>query len=187
MAIFDDDQFVADCLEALAASEPAGAVRSAMERAMADPSALAERFSVPVDADDDGILFRSPEILVTCAIFPKGFVTGIHDHATAAIIGVWAGHEDNLLYRPTPTGIESRGGQRVETGEVLSLGVDDIHDVHAPATSWSGALHVYLADIVTEDRHEWATPDSSATPFDGAKAERRWLEAAESTGLVNRP
>ena len=84
MPMFDIDGFVAVCLEALTDADPAGAVGEAMERAMAQPRALAARFPVPVDADDDGILYRSPEVFIACAIFPKGFATGIHNHATQA-------------------------------------------------------------------------------------------------------
>jgi predicted metal-dependent enzyme (double-stranded beta helix superfamily) len=185
MAIFDIDGFVAECLEALTDAEPVGAVEEAMERAMARPHALADRFPVPVDADDDGILYRSSELFIACAMFPKGFATGIHSHATPAIIGVWAGHEDNQLYRRAGEGIVSCGTRRVDTGGVLSLGPDAIHDVHTPATRWSGALHVYLADLTALDRDEWTDPEGPASRFDGAELERRWLETAQSTGLVS--
>jgi len=134
--------------------------------------------------DDDGILYRSPEVFIACATFPRGFATGIHNHATQAIIGVWAGHEDNRLYQSVGEGIVSCGTRRVDTGGVLSLAPDAIHDVHAPAARWSGALHVYLADITALDRDEWLDPGGRATRFDGVELERRWMAAAESTGLV---
>jgi len=186
MATFDIDGFVSECLEALTDADPVGAAQEAMERAMAPTHALTARFPVPVDADDDGILYRSPAVFIACAMFPMGFATGIHSHATQAIIGVWAGHEDHRLYQRAHEGIVSCGTRRVDTGGVLSLGPDAIHDVHAPATHWSGALHVYLADLAALDRDEWTDPEGPATPFDGAELERRWLEAAVSTGLVAR-
>jgi predicted metal-dependent enzyme (double-stranded beta helix superfamily) len=192
MGPFDVDGFVAECLEAVTGADPVGAVREAMARAMRRPQALVDRFPVPTDADDDGVLHRSPELFVACAVFPRGFTTGIHDHATPAIIGVWGGHEDNLLYRfppdrpgrPRAEGLESSGARRVDTGEVLVLGPETIHDVHAPTGRWSGALHVYLADLPTLERHSWRDPAADAAPFDGADLERRWQETAATTGLV---
>jgi len=41
-----------------------------------------------------------------------------------------------------------------------------------------------LADITALDRDEWLDPGRPATRFDGVELERRWLDAAESTGLV---
>jgi len=56
MPMFDIDGFVAECLEALTDDDPAGVVEEAMERPIARPRALADRFPISVDADDDGIL-----------------------------------------------------------------------------------------------------------------------------------
>lgn len=67
---------------------------------------------------------------------------------------------------------------------MLVLDAGAIHDVHAPATTWSAALHVYLGDLVAIERSSWATADGSAVPFDGADLEDRWLEAAARTGIV---
>src|SRR5579862_7962499 len=88
---FDAEAFVASCLEASRTGDAVSALRLQVERAIADPAALANRFPVPVDPDDDGILHRSADLLITCAIFPRGFATGIHDHSVPAVIGLWAG------------------------------------------------------------------------------------------------
>jgi predicted metal-dependent enzyme (double-stranded beta helix superfamily) len=101
-------------------------------------------------------------------MFPPGFVTGIHDHSAPAVIGVWARHEDNWLYRHAGERIEALDPRRVETGSVLLLGESAIHDVHAPGDGWSGALHVYLGDILNADRSSWPDPGAPAHPFDGA-------------------
>ncbi len=187
MTLFDSDGFVARCLEASKAADPVSALRVQVARAIAEPVAVERRFPVPVDPDDDGILHRSTDLLITCAIFPRGFATGIHDHSVPAIIGLWAGSEENRLFRRTPTGIEMTGKQRVRCGEVIVLEADAIHDVRVSAAGWSGGLHVYLGDILEADRSEWADAASTATRFDPKDQERRWTVAAESTGLLARP
>jgi len=181
---FDVDRFVADCLDAAATDDPVPALRDLMERAVSNPQALRDRFPVPVDPHDDGILHHSSGLFVSSGIFPRGFETGLHDHSVPAIIGVWARHEDNLLYRRTNGGLEADGHRRVETGSVLVLDADAVHDVHAPADGWSGALHVYLGDLLAVDRSSWADPTGRPIPFDGADLERRWSTAAASTGLT---
>ena len=186
MALFDGDRFVADCVAAAAGDEPLAAVRELVERAVSDPGALQRRFPVPVDPDDDGILHRSAGLFVTCAVFPRGFVTGIHDHGVPAVIGGYAGRELNHLFESTASGLRRVATREVGSGDVLVLDTDAIHDVHVAGGSPSGALHVYLGDILARPRREWHDEAAPPSPFDGADLERRWTAAAEATGLLAR-
>ena len=183
MTGFDADEFVHACLACLQESDPLAAVTEVVARAVSDPAALAAAFPVPIDPDDDGIIHRSADLYVTQVVFPKGFRTGVHDHTIPAVIGVWGGYEDNRVY-PTRDGklLEGRV-HRVEPGQVLTLGADDAHDVHAPDGSWSAAVHVYLGDLIALDRGLWTSLDGERGRYDGDEQERRWTEAAKATGL----
>jgi predicted metal-dependent enzyme (double-stranded beta helix superfamily) len=181
---FDLDAFIASCVTASAENEPVAALREIVERAIGDPGGLDAAFPVPVDPSDDGVLFSSANLFVAQGLFPRGFATGIHDHTVAAIIGPWAGYEDNHLFRRTVAGIELTEVRRVHAGEVLVLEADAIHDVHAPSRAWTAALHVYLGDITTLDRSSWTRVDALPSPLVGADMEARWMAAARATGLV---
>jgi predicted metal-dependent enzyme (double-stranded beta helix superfamily) len=181
---FDTDQFVHDCLVASKEPDATLALRELVERAVSSPHQLDQMFPVPLDPDEDGIIYRSPELTVTTAIFPKGFTTGIHNHLMAAVIGVWSGIEDNFLFSPQQHGVSPRGSQRVLAGDVIVLDALDIHDVHVPSASWSCALHVYLGDLIAAPRSAWTNEESSETPFDGEKLRAHWLEVARETGLT---
>ena len=184
MTAFDLDTFIASCVAASADIEPVAALREIVERAIRDPDGLDAAFPVPVDPSDDGVLFSSANLFVAQGLFPRGFATGIHDHTVAAIIGTWAGYEDNHLFRRTAIGIEPTEVRRVHAGEVLILDANAIHDVHAPSRTWSAALHVYLGDVTNLERSSWADVDASSSPFVGADMEARWMTAATATGLV---
>ena len=181
---FDLDAFISSCVAAREEIEPVAALRDIVERAVSDPGGLDAAFPVPVDPSDDGVLYSSATLFVAQGLFPRGFSTGIHDHTVSAVIGTWAGYEDNHLFRRTASGIERIEVHRVLPGEVLVLDAHAIHDVHAPSTTWSAALHVYLGDITARKRSSWADEDASAFPFDGVDMEARWMEAATATGLV---
>lgn len=187
MVAFDPDRFVSRCVEALAESAPLAAAAEVVAEAVADPRAFAGVVDLPLDPDDDGILFRSPELMIVHVVFPSGFRTGAHDHRVPAVIGTWSGHEDNLLYSRTGSGIELREVRRVESGEVLVLDTGAIHDVHAPASSWTAGIHVYLGDLAAEPRSAWPDPGKVEVPCDADDMERRWLEQAIATGLVAAP
>ena len=181
---FDHDEFVNACLAAIGEDDPIGAVREVVERAVSDPASIARTYEVPLDPDNEGILHRSSDLFITQVVFPRGFCTGLHDHTIPAIIGVWGGYEDNLVYRTDGARVLD-GGQRhrVEPGQVLTLGAKDAHDVHAPDGGWSGALHVYLGDLISLERGAWETVDGERGIYDGAEQERRWTEVGKATGL----
>jgi predicted metal-dependent enzyme (double-stranded beta helix superfamily) len=181
---FDADGFVAACLGALADSEPLLAIEEVVRTAVAEPGSFADAVQLPLDPDDDGILHQSAEVTIVHVVFPSAFTTGLHDHRMPAVIGTWAGYEDNLLYRRTPIGLEHRGTRRLEPRDVLVLGEDDIHDVHAPTGTWTAGLHVYLGDLMAVPRSSWTRPAAPETSFDGADMEQRWLECAIAAGLV---
>ncbi len=187
MGPFDSDAFVQSCIDALAESDPAGAIGELIERAVSEPRSLELACPVPVDLSDDGVMHLSKEILVCHAIFPRRFQTGIHNHSVGAIIGVWSGYEDNYLFEETGSGLRPLGPHRVETGQILVLGADAIHDVHTPPTTWSAALHVYLGDISTAPRNVWASVDSPPSEFNGEQQERHRAEGALATGLTVEP
>lgn len=184
MAMFDSDAFVDSCQIALLGVDPRNEIRELVERAISFPQHLDQLFPVPLDPDEDGIIFRSSELTVTSAIFPRGFTTGIHNHTMAAVIGVWSGIEDNHLYAPREHGVTATGTKRVVAGEVLVLTDSDIHDVQVPNSSWSCALHVYLGDLIASQRNGWASNDSPKELFDADQLRRRWLEVSRDTGLT---
>ena len=167
MRRFDPDRFVEACISASEDSDPLSAVRDVVLRAVSEPGALDTAFPVPLaDDEDDGVLYRAADLLVASAIFPPRFCTGIHEHRVPAVIGVWAGHENNHLFERSHRGLRSLGVQRVDVGEALTLSADAIHDVHTAETSHSAALHVYLGDITAIPRSYWDDADSEPVPFD---------------------
>jgi len=182
---FDAGLFVKSCVIAAADSEPLSAVREVVLRAVSEPAALAAAFSIPLpDDDNDGVLYGAADLLVACALFPRSYSTGIHDHTVPAVIGVWSGYEDNHLFERGRDGLRALGVQRVHAGEVLVLSGDAIHDVHTPNTTHSAALHVYLGDITATRRSFWNDTESKPVQFDGEEHERLWRKAALATGLV---
>ncbi len=188
MQRFDTDRFVESCISAAAAPDPVAAVREVVLRVVTESGALETAFPVPIlDGDDDGVLYQSADLLVACPIFPRQFTTGIHDHTVPAVIGVWSGYEDNHLYERVGRGLRALGVERITAGNVLVLGSDAIHDVHAPEATHSAALHVYLGDITATQRSRWNDTENDPVPFDGEEHERRWMDAALATGLVARP
>ena len=184
---FDPDEFVQSCIAALREDDPVGAIRDIVQRAVREPRSVEQTVTIPLDPDDLPLLHQAEDLLIAQAVFPRGYQTGIHGHSVPAIIGVWAGYEDNLLYERVDGGLRARAVERVGAGEVLVLEADGVHDVHTPPTTWSGAIHVYLGDITAIERDFWTSKDSPPVPFDMKQHNGRWDEVALATGLLKVP
>lgn len=187
MRRFDPDDFVRSCIDALGHGDPVSSIRTAVGRAVSDPAALDATFPLPLQPGTRGALYRSPELLVTRLFFPPGFSTGLHDHTVAAVIGVWAGHEDNHMFEHmferSPVALRPVGTHRVTVGEVLVLDPDAVHDVHAPEATHSAALHVYLGDIDALERSSWSAALEQHR-FDPTDRLRLWAQMCVASGLM---
>ena len=184
MALNIAETMVARCVAAVSDGAPIEVLRTIVADAVATPERMAALVRVPLDPEQDDLLYRSDRLLVTQAVFPANYRTGIHSHGMPALIGVWSGYEDNHIFRRSENGLVADGKIRVAAGDVLVLDADTAHDVQAPSDSWSGAIHVYVGDLLGVERHAWDEPSSPPHPLDNDAQEAQWREAAQAAGLL---
>lgn len=173
--MFDKDQFIADCRAALDGADSARNVREVVTRAVADPAAVVAVLGEPAGG---GIvpIHRSPEITIINVLWPVNMVIMPHNHNTWAVIGVYGGREDNILWRRLPAGsargIEAAGAKSLSTRDTLAFGPDLIHSVVNPSARVTGAIHVYGGDFFAIERSEWDPDSLEERPYDTEKARR---------------
>jgi predicted metal-dependent enzyme (double-stranded beta helix superfamily) len=176
--VFDVDQLVADCLSARAEDEPRLAVRDVLRRVLARSDEVAGA----LDPQEGGltVLYGSDDLTVLHVVWAPGMTLFPHDHRMWAVIGIYAGQEDNSFFRRSAPGsrtlIES-GGTVVTTGDVAVLGDDTIHSVTNPRDRLTGAIHVYGGDFVNEPRSQWGPGERLERPFDLAEAREEFAAA----------
>jgi predicted metal-dependent enzyme (double-stranded beta helix superfamily) len=168
---FDLDRFVADCTEAAAAGEPR-ALREVVARAVADPGALTRALGEPTRAGV-GRLHHVPGLTILNLAWGPGMTVMPHNHRMDAVIGLYAGREDNIFWRriETPDGprIEAAGARSLGARECMPLGRDIIHSVTNPLGKLTGAIHVYLGDFFAAERSEWEPETLVEQPYDVVK------------------
>ena len=152
--MFDRDQFVQDCTAAL--NEGQQSVREVVNQAVSDPSGV---MSVLGEPEHAGItaLYRSPELTILNFAWAPNMSLMPHNHQMFAVIGIYAGREDNIFWRRTDDTIEAAGAKSLGVGEVATLGRNIIHSVLNPIGKMTCALHVYGGDFFAPDepRSEW--------------------------------
>jgi len=108
-----------------------------------------------------------------------------HDHRMWAVIGIYAGQEDNALFRRVALGastLTETGGKQLLESDVALLGDDTIHSVHNPRDGLTAALHVYGGDFVNQPRSQWGPGPREARPFDLAEARQQFADANAAWG-----
>jgi len=172
--MFDPDQLSADCRSALASDQPSRAVRNIVARAVSDPAALMQTLGEPAKGGITA-LHRSPELTIINVIWQPKMVLMPHDHAMWAVIGVYSGREDNILWRrqtDAPHRIEAAGAKALSNGETIAFGPDVVHSVINPIPRLTGAIHVYGGDFFGVARSEWDPETLLERPYDMEKALR---------------
>jgi predicted metal-dependent enzyme (double-stranded beta helix superfamily) len=154
--VFDLDRFAGDCRAALAQDRGGQrALREVVARAVADPADLMRALGEPRRG---GIqrLHHAPDLTVLNVVWGPRMTIHPHDHRMAAVIGVYAGAENNIFWRRLDGGgLEAAGARALRAGECAVLGRDIIHSVTNPIPRLTGAIHVYAGDFFAAERSEW--------------------------------
>ena len=162
--MFDVDELIKDCRDALSENEPRRAVREVMTRTLSDSTAVA----AALEHHHAGItpLHRSDELTILNVVWGPGMQLQAHDHRMWASIGIYAGQEDNSFYRRQGRTIVESGGKELRERDVVLLGDDTVHSVTNPLRSYTGAIHVYGGDFFAQGRSQWTPPELLEEPYD---------------------
>jgi predicted metal-dependent enzyme (double-stranded beta helix superfamily) len=163
-SIFDVDDLVVACIAAAADPEPRLAIRDVIERAVADPAAIAS--ALPPTRAEMVALHVSSDLTVLKLVWAPGMVLGPHDHRMWAAIGLYSGGEDNRFFRRRGDELADSGARSLQPKDVCLLGDDVIHSVHNPTAEHAGAIHVYGGDFFTQPRSEWTGEPPREGPYD---------------------
>ena len=175
---------VADCVAARDEPEPRLAIRTVLERALAEPDAVADA----LQPSEGGLtmLHNAPDLTVIHIVWAPRMQLYPHDHRMWAAIGIYSGREDNAFFRRDPDAprrLVDSGSKDIGVGDVLVLGDDVIHAVSNPLREFTGAIHVYGGDFFGQPRSEWTADTLEERPFDVERARRAYASANERANM----
>jgi len=159
--------------------------QAALERAMADAGAVGDAMQPRRGGME--MLHASPDLTIIHFVWAPKMQLFPHDHRMSAVIGMYAGQEDNTFYRrdpDRPARVTATTGKEVRAGDVLTLGKDVIHGVINPLDRVTAAIHVYLGDYINEPRSQWGPGPPEERPFDIEAIRARFEEANAEAGLT---
>ena len=166
--MFDVDAFIGECQTALGESTPMLAIKEIVDRAVAEPDAVATALHAKPGAV---VLHRRDDLTVLSIVVPARSRPSLpHDHRMWAVIGVYQGQEDNQFFRRNDGGLVESGGRSLGVSDTLAMGDGTIHTVRNPLEHGAlAALHVYGGDLIGADRSMWTGPDYDEQRYDDTK------------------
>lgn len=183
--MFDIDRFIAECRGAAAETGDHKAVRELVSRAVSEPAALAAGLGEP---DHAGIetLYRGSDLTVINFTWAPWMSLLPHNHNMWAVIGIFAGREDNVFWRRTEGTIEAAGAHSMGVSDVVPLGRDIIHSVLNPIGKMTRAIHVYGGDFFDppRPRSEWDHETLTERPWDMDNTRRTFRDAEARANAV---
>lgn len=173
--MFDREQFIADCRAALEGERASRNIREIVARAVSDPTGVIKALGEPGSTGVEPLL-RSPELTIINVPWQPNMVIMPHNHAMWAVIGIYSGREDNILWRRLPDDangrVEAAGAKSLCEKDAVALGADVIHSVVNPVPRFTGAIHVYGGDFFGAERSEWDPETLQEKPYDMEKVLR---------------
>jgi predicted metal-dependent enzyme (double-stranded beta helix superfamily) len=180
LAMFDLEQFIADCRAARAADRSSKTICEVVRRAVSNPTGLLKALGEPDNANIKE-LYRTPDLSILNVVWAPRMMIMPHNHHMWAIIGVYGGREDNIFWRRIATEgegqIEAAGARSLAVKDAQPLGDDIIHSVTNPTSKFTAAIHVYGGDFFAAHRSEWDSDTLTEQPSDGNRARQIFEEA----------
>ncbi len=162
---FDRLRFVADCVAAHSA-DGMDAVNEVLAAAVSDHGAVLKALGGPTRAGLD-VMHSSSNFTIFAAHWTPQMHLLPHDHMMKALIGIYAGREDNILWRRVDDGIEAYEASCLFEGDVVALPEHAIHSVSNPLQQFTAGIHIYDGDFFATARHQWDPVSLIEEPSDG--------------------
>jgi predicted metal-dependent enzyme (double-stranded beta helix superfamily) len=179
---FDLDEFIADCRVALAADRSHKCMREVVARAVSSPGLVLKVLGEP-QYSGLHVLYRAEDLTILNVIWAPHMIRTPHNHQMWAVIGIYAGREDNMFWRRARAGgkLEAVGAKALGEKDAEPLGRSIIHSVINPIPRLTGAIHVYGGDFfATPGRSEWDPETLLEQPWDNDRVVRLFEEANSS-------
>lgn len=174
----DMDAFVADCVAANAESRPQDAVREVLARGVREPRAMLAAVGEPTKAGIE-VFHRSKTLTVFAATWTPQMNLMPHNHLMWALIGIYTGREDNILWRRSEGRLKAYAAEALFEGDVAALPDTTIHSVTNPLERFTGGIHIYGGDFFATTRSQWNPETLAEEPSDGEVIRRIFERANE--------
>ena len=172
----DKESFIEACRTAMKEHDPQAAIQELVARTVSEPGRVITALGEPSRAGVN-TLYRSQDLTILNLCWGPHLEFKPHDHRMWAVIGVYAGREQNFFYRRSGQSLTRHGMREMNARDTSALGADAIHAVTNPLDQVTAAIHVYGGDFFGTPRSEWDPKTFVEQPYDTAATLRIFEES----------
>lgn len=172
----DLQDFIEDCRRANAGADAQPAIREVLQRALANPDDLLSAVGEPRKGGLQS-LYSSPTLTILNIVWSPLMQLLPHDHNMWAVIGIYAGREDNIFWERRESSIVATRASAIGRGDLIALPSDVVHSVANPIEKLTGAIHIYGGDFFAGGRTEWDPESLAPRPWSIQGAVRQFEES----------
>lgn len=174
--MFETEGFIQSCRSALKDTDPRVAIEELLARTVKEPRLIMRELGEPKRAGVN-VIYRAEDLTILNLCWGPRLQFHPHDHRMWAVIGIYAGREQNFFYQRSNQGLQRHGMRELNTGDMARLGRDVIHAVTNPLDQITAAIHVYGGDFFGTPRSEWDPQTFQERPYDTAATMRIFEES----------
>lgn len=152
------ESFVAECQSARAREDWPDAIAAILRRAIEQPEAIARAMSERGVSATFGfdVLLQSTDLTIYQIEGRAGLLGPPHDHATVAVVAIYAGTEGYRVYKREGARVREVARVEAQAPDVAILREDLVHAIDNTATCGASSLHVYgNSHFDAKDRRLW--------------------------------
>jgi len=161
--MFNQNDFIEKCEAAISTPNALEVITSLVNDAIAKPQDLENAF-VGCD-DEEHLVHVSDDLTIVHIRLTPNVHFPPHDHLMNAVVGIYEGCETHIFYDRTEHGIVAKPAVTVAAGNLVAVDVDAIHSVVNTGKNRAAALHVYLGNLVEQERSIWAPDAVTEAPY----------------------
>jgi predicted metal-dependent enzyme (double-stranded beta helix superfamily) len=170
--------FVAECTAANQGDRAQEAVKEVLARRVSEPQKTLRAIGEPTRAGMT-VFHRSKTLTIFAATWTPQMNLMPHDHRMWALIGIYTGREDNILWRRSEARLTAYEAKALFEGDVAVLPDTTIHSVTNPLERFTGGIHIYGGDFFATTRSQWNPETLAEEPSDGEVIRRIFERANE--------
>lgn len=152
--MFNKDAFIEQCKEFALHEDGYKRIKILLADALKHPNSIMAELGKPTEAGFD-ILYAADNLSIINFIWAPGMELHAHNHNLWAVIGIYAGAEENTFYVRHDDSIVQQNSKEITAGNVVMLGREVIHSVKNSTKNFTGGIHIYGGDFINIKRSQW--------------------------------
>lgn len=181
--MFDKTRFINECKELIKFENAHKEIHGALKTQLKHTSKIIEGLGAPKVAGVE-LLYCADDLTIINFVMTPGMHLHAHNHNMWAIIGIYAGVEENIFYTRENGSITEKNSKEISVGNTIILGENVIHSVKNPTNDFTAGIHIYGGNFIERERSQWDMESLVESPYDMKTTQKVFADANQKLNAI---